>query len=174
MPEIVFRPATLQDVELIGQLAERIWYAHYPSIVSMGQIEFMLAMMYSPDSLAQQMRQGHRFALVFEGEEPAGYFSVSETEPGHCFLHKFYIDTTKHRQGLGSAAFDYLVNNVCPNAQTITLQVNRRNIKAINFYFKKGFVIDRAEDVSIGNGYSMDDFFMVYRPTTNKKATTIG
>jgi hypothetical protein len=54
-----------------------------------------------------------------------------------------------------------MLKNSCPSFKTITLQVNRRNIKAVNFYFKKGFIIDRAEDFDCGGGYTMDDFFMI-------------
>lgn len=45
--------------------------------------------------------------------------------------------------------------------QTMKLTVNRRNIKAINFYFSRGFRIDHAADFDIGSGYFMNDFVMV-------------
>ncbi len=117
-------------------------------------------MMYSEKSIAEQMEKKQNYTLIYADSEPVGYYSVSEKSPGHYFLHKFYIDTARHRSGIGAAAFDHMKENDCKGFAEIRLQVNRRNIKAVNFYFKKGFVIDYVEDVDIGNGYSMDDFFM--------------
>ncbi|MBK7966419.1 MAG: hypothetical protein IPK10_14825 [Bacteroidetes bacterium] len=45
------------------------------------------------------------------------------------------------------------------------MTVNRTNLKAINFYFKKGFTIEEVKDFDIGNNYFMNDFVMLYIPT---------
>ena len=42
-----FRKATGDDVELINELAQKIWHEHYPAIIAMEQIEFMLLNRYS-------------------------------------------------------------------------------------------------------------------------------
>jgi hypothetical protein len=34
------------------------------------------------------------------------------------------------------------------------------NYKAINFYFKNGFVIESLLDLNIGEGFQMNDFVM--------------
>ena len=47
--------------------------------------------------------------------------------------------------------------------QHISLTVNRRNIKAINFYFKAGYQIRSAVDISIGRGFTLNDFIMSRR-----------
>jgi hypothetical protein len=41
------------------------------------------------------------------------------------------------------------------------LTVNRKNYKAINFYFKNGFTIKEIADFDIGNGFFMNDFIMI-------------
>lgn len=160
---ISFKTASEKDIPLIHKLGEKIWRAHYPSIISENQIEYMLKMMYSDENLKLQFQKGQKFTLIYLEQEAIGYFSISEKTTHHFFLHKFYIDTTKHRKGIGNTAFEYLLKNNCPNFKTITLQVNRRNIKAVNFYFKKGFTIDRAENFDCGGGYTMDDFFMILK-----------
>ena len=157
---ISFRRATLSDIPLIRSLAEAIWWRHYPDIISDAQIEYMLEMMYSERSITDQMQNGQNYTLVYTDDRPVGYYAVSEKSPSHFFLHKFYINVDKHRKGIGAAAFSHMLENDCKGFKEITLQVNRRNTKAVNFYFKHGFVIDYAKDVDIGNGYSMDDFFM--------------
>jgi ribosomal protein S18 acetylase RimI-like enzyme len=123
----------------------------------------MLEMMYSEESIRQQMASAQNYTLVYGDEEPVGYYAVGEKSAGHFFLHKFYVEVDKHRRGIGSAALEHMKENDCKGYTEIRLQVNRRNVKAINFYFRHGFRIDYAEDVEIGGGYSMDDFFMVLR-----------
>ena len=162
--DISFKKATITDIPLIRSLAERIWWKHYPDIISGEQISYMLEMMYSEGSIRQQMENGQDYTIVYADGQATGYYAVSEKSPGHFFLHKFYVEVDRHRKGIGSAAFQHMKENDCKGFAEIRLQVNRRNIKAINFYFKHGFTIDYADDVQIGGGYSMDDFFMVLRP----------
>jgi ribosomal protein S18 acetylase RimI-like enzyme len=50
---------------------------------------------------------------------------------------------------------------MCDGINAMRLQVNRKNVKAINFYFKNGFVIEDAKDFDIGSGYFMKDFVMI-------------
>lgn len=157
---LTFRKATEEDVVLIAQLADRIWRRYYTSIISMEQIDFMLKTMYAPESLLKQMADGHKFALVFNEKNPIGYISMSTKDNKNYFLHKFYIESQEQGKGIGTALFDHILNEI-GNAETIKLTVNRKNYKAINFYFKNGFVIKEVADFDIGQGYFMNDFIMI-------------
>lgn len=159
MPDITFNTATELDIPVIAQLADVIWRAHYPSIITVAQIEYMLPMMYSAKALQKQMTEGHEFIIAYDGDKAVAYASVSNKGGGSFFLHKFYVDTNIHGQGLGGKLFNDLLERYKPIEFKLT--VNRRNVKAINFYFKNGFVIQEAKDFDIGGGYSMDDFIMV-------------
>ncbi len=158
--DISFKKATLSDIPLIRSLAESIWWQHYPSMISNEQIAYMLDLMYSERSIDKQMQHGQNYTLIYADDKPVGYYAVTEKSLAHFFLNKFYIDTSQHRRGIGAAAFDHMKETDCNGYKEICLQVNRRNIKAVNFYFKHGFVIDYVDDFDIGNGYTMDDFFM--------------
>lgn len=155
------REALPSDIPIIHSLARKIWMDHYPSIISMEQIEYMLEKMYSEAALQQQLTDGHRFFILSDGKTDLGYLSFSQTEEGNYFLHKFYIDTQHHRKGLGHFFFDTVFKPLY-NLKTIRLNVNRTNIKAINFYFKKGFTIEEVKDIDIGNNYFMNDFQMLF------------
>jgi hypothetical protein len=74
-------------------------------------------------------------------------------------MNKFYIQTKGQNKGAGSEVFKQWEAKT--NPKEVALQVNRRNYKSINFYFKNGFVIKEVADFDIGQGYSMDDFIMV-------------
>lgn len=156
------REATIHDLALIRDMARSIWMKAYPSIIRMEQIEYMLEKGYCDEALQEQFRQGHRFLLPFEAEKPAGFLSYSPQGEGSYFLHKFYIDTSLHRRGLGSRLFGYLLQSL-PDLREIRLTVNRQNFKAINFYFRNGFHIEEVKDFDIGGGWFMNDFIMLYR-----------
>jgi ribosomal protein S18 acetylase RimI-like enzyme len=161
--DITFKKADENDIPLIRELAQKIWRHYYIAIITPEQIEYMLADWYSHEKLLQLMRQDQLFTIVYANKEPVGYIAIEEKEPGHFKLAKLYLDTNQHRKGLGTAAFKYALETICKNYKTITLQVNRRNINAVNFYFKQGFVIERPYDFDIGNGEIMDDFVMILK-----------
>jgi ribosomal protein S18 acetylase RimI-like enzyme len=158
--DISFKKATEADIPLIRSLADKIWWRHYPDIISDDQIIYMLDKMYSEEAIRTQMQSGQNYTLVYDGEDAVGYYAISEKEPQRFFLHKFYIDTEKHRKGIGSVAFHNVLNEY-KGFEEIALQVNRRNVKAINFYFKHGFTIVYSKDFDFGGDYTMDDFWMV-------------
>ncbi len=157
---IHLKTATVADIPIINSLAKKIWRKHYPGIITNEQIDFMLEWMYSAKSLEKQMIDGASFMIAFLGELPVGYLSFSKVEEGEFFLHKFYVDADQHRKGIGTEIFNTIIA-LMDQPKSITLTVNRKNIKAINFYFKVGFSIKSAEDFDIGSGYFMNDFVMV-------------
>lgn len=157
---IRYRKASPQDAAIIAALAERIWKKHYITIITMEQIEYMLEKMYSEESLISQMNEGHDFTVVSVDGIDVGYISISTKDGKEYFLHKFYVEVAEQGKGVGTELFKYILNNL-GNAETVKLTVNRANYKAINFYFKNGFVIDQVADFDIGEGYFMNDFVML-------------
>jgi ribosomal protein S18 acetylase RimI-like enzyme len=159
-------PATPADAPRIHALAHRIWWAHYPGIVSDAQITYMLERGYSVPALEQQMAEGQQFFLLFDAASPLdalGYISLSPTEtPGCYFIHKFYIDHAQQGRGIGRQVFALMLAHY-PDAQEIRLFVNRLNYKSINFYFRVGFQILRCMETPIGEGFAMVDYEMVWR-----------
>lgn len=159
---LTIKQANSGDIDLIYSLADKIWRVHYPSIITMEQIDYMLNKMYSKDALLQQMSEGQHFLLAYNNDIPVGYISYSIKDKGEYFLHKFYVDTNRHRAGIGSAFFNQFFSGF-NDLESIRLTVNRKNFKAINFYFKQGFVIEEVKDFDIGNNYEMNDFIMLYK-----------
>jgi GNAT superfamily N-acetyltransferase len=152
--------ATPKDLPIIYQLAEKIWYDHYLSIITAEQIEYMLANFYSLQNLEKLKSEGQMFYLIQdETNNSIGYLAVTENQPGHWFMNKFYIKTDAQGKGIGANILKQWENLAQPTE--LSLQVNRKNFKSINFYFKTGFVIKEVADFDIGNGFSMDDYIMV-------------
>ncbi len=156
---VTFTPATEKDIATIEQLARKIWHEHYPAIITVEQIDYMLNTRYSAEVMEQQMKAGEKFFLAYENEISVAYASI-ELKDGYYYLHKFYVDVAKHRGGIGKDLFNYLLQQM-DTSKPMRLQVNRQNIKAINFYFKMGFVIESTGDFNIGADYYMNDFVMI-------------
>lgn len=143
-------------------MADEIWRDHYPEIIGMEQVEYMLGRFYSREGMLQQMRDGQQFYRVMLDGQPKGFLAIEARGEGNYFLNKLYIDTREQGRGLGQAIWQNLLS-LLSDLREMRLQVNRQNYKAINFYFKVGFVIERVADFDIGDGYFMNDFVMLYR-----------
>jgi len=159
MNSLSLRRATVADIPLIGQLAKKIWWEHYPSIISEAQIAYMLEMIYSEEPLRKQMEaDGQEFWLPELNGQVQGFLSLSRSGEGAYFLHKFYLDARE--KGTGTMVFNALLEQY-PDVRTLRLRVNRCNYKSINFYFKLGFRIEFCVDTPFGENYVMDDFQMI-------------
>lgn len=158
---IRLKSAALRDAETIANLAEITWYAHYPPIIGVDQVRYMLDKMYHIDVLCGHISNGpQEFYLILDDGEPTGFIAVEMRLPDELFLQKLYVLPQMHRRGFGAGALNQIIEHY-PHATSMRLQVNRQNITAINFYFKRGFTIECAADFDIGNGYFMNDFIMV-------------
>jgi diamine N-acetyltransferase len=156
---LIFCPALASDLPSLSALARKIWCKWYIRIISQAQIDYMLERSYAPKNLQKQMMEdNYQFSLAYVGKELVGYAAMRTTDGKSYFLDKFYVDTEKHQQGIGGKFLGYLENLYAP--EVIHLRVNRLNYVAINFYFKHGFVIESTDDLSIGDGYEMNDFIM--------------
>jgi len=153
--------ANVEDIPLIRELCFKIWPQTYAAIISKEQIDYMLEMMYSEQSLKKQMTEDNcRFIFVYDDERPVGFASFGPKEPGIFKLHKIYILPDQQGKGTGRFVIDHIINTIkAENITAIQLQVNRRN-KAKDFYEKIGFSILYEFDFPIGNGYIMDDYLM--------------
>ena len=160
---VFLRLASGQDIPVLRELAHRIWWAHYPDIISPEQIAYMLEQGYSEAALQKQISDpAQSIWLVEVSGQAAGFLAISRESPTAYFIHKFYLDNTQRGRGVGAAAFQALLEGY-PDLQEVRLNVNRRNYKSVNFYFKVGFVIDHCMDTPFGQGFIMDDFQMLYR-----------
>lgn len=154
--------ATEADVNTIKDLAYDIWHQHYIPIIGLDQVTYMLSKMYDVDALKKQMIEGHTFYMVQENATDIGFISIVKKENDTLFLNKFYINNTYQNKGIGGEALIAVLKKF-PESKAMRLQVNRKNYKSINFYFKMGFVIEEVADFDIGDGYLMEDFVMVLK-----------
>ncbi len=157
------KPAGVNDLPVVRELACRIWPYAYGEILSVQQLEYMLEKVYSLSSLQHQLTvQKHQFIIVFENEVPIGFASFSPHEDDFKVYHlnKIYVLPQQQGKNIGKQILDYVIEQIKKSgAASLQLNVNRNN-KALHFYKKQGFKIIREEDIDIDEGYFMNDYVM--------------
>ena len=162
-PDPVILPLGEQDIPALIELARAIWYAHYPSIITVEQIEYMLGQRYSPEVIRAQLASGNAWwdKLLVDGVLVAFAASESGDEPHAMKLDKLYVRNDLHGQGYGSALMRHVEERARARGCTqLYLQVNKNNRSAIEAYLKNGFVVTQAATFDIGRGFYMDDYVM--------------
>lgn len=157
-------PLAKVDLQIVQAIAHRTWPNTFGEILSPAQISYMLKMMYDLSVLEAQSDKGHTFLLIEEDGQEMGFagFELNYYAEGpKAKLHKIYLLPASQGKGMGKK----LILDVARRAkeagqQSLLLNVNKYNQKAIEFYQYIGFVEIYKEVIDIGHGYVMDDVVM--------------
>ena len=156
------RQATVNDVETIRQLAERVWWPTYAPIVGDEQVAYMLGEIYSSALISSQIIQNTQaYLLLLENGEAVAFaaYSPRPESPEIYKLHKLYCLPATQGKGYGKILINKVFEHVLAAGKNILeLNVNRFNT-AKSFYEKLGFSIIYEEDIPIGP-YWMNDYVM--------------
>lgn len=163
MTNVRIEAMTEADFPVVARLGETIWRGHYSKIISLAQIEYMLAGRYVPEKLRAYLGAEDRWLelLKLDGE-PVGYCSYSLTStPGEMKLEQLYLLAEFKGRGLGGRMLRHVEARARDRGcRTLMLTVNKYNTDSIAIYRKSGFVVREAAVFDIGNGYVMDDYVM--------------
>jgi GNAT superfamily N-acetyltransferase len=160
---IVVRRARRDEVSVVHRLAHVIWHAHYPGIINVEQIDYMLARGYAPEVLEGFFGSPDRgLELAVVDGEPAGFAAWYVTaDPEEVKLNKLYVLQSLQQQGLGGKLLGRVADLArAAGAIKLILNVNKDNAQAIHAYERHGFAIREAAVVGIGNNFVMDDYVM--------------
>lgn len=157
--------AGIGDIPIIQRIAYQTWPVTFEHILSMEQLTYMLDMMYSSVSLARQIHQkGHLFLLAgIEEQDAVGFaaFEINYQGLPVTKIHKIYILPASQGKGLGKSLFERITQESVEKGNSrLSLNVNRNNTKALEFYQNSGFEVVGEEDLPIGQGYMMEDFIL--------------
>ena len=158
------------EAATVQKLAHEIWPQVYPGIITMAQIDYMLADRYNIGTIEHEIRnRGALYALIETCGEAVGYVSFEEVrEDSSIFLNKLYLKPEHHGRGIGALTLRWLEKEALTrNTSAIRLRVNRHNHPAIRAYMRAGFVIERDIITHIGGGFVMDDHVMVKHLTAS-------
>ncbi|WP_374948581.1 GNAT family N-acetyltransferase [Mucilaginibacter sp.] len=158
----LIREATVNDVDAILQIANDTWWPTYAPLLGKDQVTYMLAAIYAPEKIRQQVKNGGQsFLLLLEDNEPVAFAAYSpRDEDAEIYkLHKLYCLPKTQGKGYGKILIDTVADRTRQAGKHILeLNVNRHN-KAKDFYERMGFTIAYQEDIAIGP-YWMNDCVM--------------
>lgn len=159
---LAIRAAAPADFPVVQDLAHRIWWAHYPGILTPAQIEYMLARGYSDTALRDIAAHDAGGIALAEDDAPVGFAAwYRASEPAALKLDKLYVLPERHGQGIGRALIEHvIVQAKAVGCRTLVLHVNRNNTRSVRAYEKCGFAVRATGDFPIGNGFVMEDYIM--------------
>lgn len=156
--------AGLADIPVIQKLSDVAWPHTFRELLSPEQITYMMNMMYSTPSLQKQIgEQNHHYLLAKDDNGYLGYLSyeMNYNDSRLTKVHKIYILPDAQGKGVGRFFIENISEIARDNgAKGLSLNVNKYNDKAINFYRRMGFDIHHSEENDIGDGFIMDDYVM--------------
>ena len=159
---MTIKDATIDQVPLIQSLAERIWWPTYSPLLDKSQIEYMLANIYSKESLKKVILDGSQhFILIYDENGAQGFaaFGPRPEEPGVYKLHKLYVLPENHGKGYGKALIEEVKQRLkAKSIASLDLNVYKKN-PALKFYERIGFSILREEEIPFGP-YTLYDYVM--------------
>ena len=156
-------PLQAGDVPELAALARDVWHRHYPGIITVEQIEYMLDQRYRAEVILQQLEGGGAWwdKLVENGRIVAFAACEPGTKPASVKLDKLYVHPERQRRGLGSRLLGHIEARARRDGyRLVYLQVNRRNVNAIGAYARNGYAVTEAIVTDIGGGFVMDDYVM--------------
>lgn len=151
------RPGDEADFLLIRDLAYRIWPDAYGDILTPEQLENLLSRIYSAENLGQEIADGHRFWLAFDGDTALGFASGYRKEKS-IWLKKLYVLPEAQGTGTGRALMQTVITAFLP-AEDVRLYVNGKNSAAQIFYERSGFANLGEVPVQMGDFVFTDYVF---------------
>jgi ribosomal protein S18 acetylase RimI-like enzyme len=162
---MTFSIASKEQFPIIRDLAYKIWPSAYGKILSKEQLDYMLDMIYSIESIEKQVAKNQVFLLIIENDKYLGFasYELNIDNSNKTKIQKLYVLPETQGKGIGRKAIDFIKQIASDaNNETLILNVNKYN-KAKDFYLNYGFKIIDSITIDIGKGYVMDDYVMEFR-----------
>ena len=166
---VTLTPVVEPEFDVLRELAGTIWRQHYAGIITVAQIDYMLAGRFSDEALREHIQAADRWLeLLRVGEKPVGYCGYElagmdgdGSAAVDLKLGQLYLLESHRGMGLGR----HMLRHVEVRARelgrrALWLQVNKKNAAAMRFYRSAGFEVIRQAVFEIGGGFVMDDYVM--------------
>lgn len=156
---LTMQPVSDAQIETLAALADEIWHEFFPSILTEGQINYMVEKFQSPPAMRDQIaNNGYRYYFVMLDGETIGYIGI-QPEDELLFLSKLYLKKEYRGHGYGRQMIDFVVQQARELGKSgVYLTVNRFNDGSVGVYRATGFEMVRTQATDIGSGYIMDDY----------------
>ena len=160
---ITFEPVkTPEQIALVTEIAEPVWYETYEPIIGKDAVAYMIDKFQSVPAINRQLAsEGYIYYLIYADGEAVGFTGLVPHKEGKMFLSKLYVSSEHRGQGIPRAAFDFIAEQCrAEGLDKVYLTVNKKNFHALDVYKHYGFYEIDAVVSDIGCGYVMDDYIL--------------
>ncbi len=155
---IAIRRIAADELPIVQAIANETWPTAFAGVIERHQIEMMLEDIYDLETLRNDMEAlGHVFWVARHHGQDSG-FVASFKEDDVTWIKKLYILPTKQGLGIGRALMGTAKEYFAPQ-RALSLNVNNGNTKAIEFYKKYGFAVEKEVPVKMGP-FDFTDYVM--------------
>ncbi|MCP4454672.1 MAG: GNAT family N-acetyltransferase [Planctomycetes bacterium] len=158
---MIQRVSSAKQINTVVALAHEIWHEHFPSVITVGQIDYMLGKFLCAPAIQTQIQGNYEYGLLLDESGAQGFFAIEPQADHRLFLSKLYVRRQARGAGLASEAMAYM-QHICRkhHLNSIWLTVNIRNDLAVSVYKHLGFKVVDTQVKDIRQGYVMDDYIM--------------
>ena len=155
---VAIRRIAASELPIVQKLANATWPNAFDGVIERHKIEMMLEDIYALETLQNDMDAlGHVYWIARHNAQDSGFASAYQ-EGDVTWIKKLYILPAKQGHGIGRALIATALEHFAPQ-RAVSLYVNNGNAKAIAFYKKYGFEIEKEVPVKMGP-FDFTDFVM--------------
>lgn len=134
------RTAGSSDLDAIRALLGETWHATYDPIYGAPKVAEIHARWHSKVELASRLDKPEtEFLVADDGTAIAGVaFASYDAETHKVTLHQLYVRPAMQGSGAGGLLLDE-IEGCFPGAETVRLEVDAANTRAVAFYVGQGF-----------------------------------
>ena len=149
MTELLIRPASLADLDVLRRLGAATFRETYSAISDPREVDEYADENFTAAKVAAWFsRPCARTLLAFVGESPVGYAHVRSAKVPACVsdrkaveLSRLYLLASAQGSGVGGALIAAAIAEIAAlGGETVWLGAYDRNVKALAFYTRRGFV----------------------------------
>ena len=102
------RPATVEDIDRIREVADAAWWDTYPGVLDADRIRAALDTLYEPDFLERVLaeRDDVLFVVAERQGRVVGFASAGQTFADEVEIHTLFVHPDHQREGVGTALFE--------------------------------------------------------------------
>ena len=135
------RTAGANDLAAIRTLLVETWHATYDAIFGAARVTEITDAWHSIKALKARLERPHsEFIVADDGKTLGGMaYAESDADGKTIVLRQLYVRPDHQGRGIGGLLMDEILN-AFPDAETVRLDVNEKNVRAVAFYQGYGFV----------------------------------
>lgn len=147
-----------KEIISLAKLAREIWFEHFPKVITIDQIEYMVNKFQSIEAITEQINTSYEYFLCKSESTYLGFCCI-KNEDSKLFISKLYVHESARGKKVGLFMLNFIEETARNRAKkAIYLTVNKYNDIAVSFYHKTDFTLIREDVFDIGNGFIMDDY----------------